>query len=257
MAKYNRHHPVSHTLLRDPEFIVLRRRYADWMGYVWLDMLAWGDRTEGKLKGELREICLGLASNSLKNYLKPAADLVENALRYMEECGWIIINSDHILIVKYAEYHRSQEAKKNQNGNEYVSPLPSLPTLPSVSNTEDILRISPATQNGTRSALAGSHDMKLPIWLPEDLWLKELVESQTLVPANYLLDSPWWDSVAETCGGIDKEFLGREFARMAAWCIENASRKPSSRAGWKRFVRGWLERAHEKARKSYGQKDAH
>lgn len=125
MPRIRRHYPASHALNRDPEFIELRRRFADWMGYVWHEMLAWGDRTEGELKGNLGQIADTLAPISLQKYLKPAADRIQNALKYMEECEWIEIKKDRIVIVNFAEFHKTRGEKENPNGNNLSSPLPS------------------------------------------------------------------------------------------------------------------------------------
>ena len=81
-------------------------------------------------------------------------------------------------------------------------------------------------------------------WLPDDLWLKEFIDGQTLLavlPA-YLDNPKWWEMVGVTCGGLDKKFLEVEFAKMQAHLIEKPEKAPSSSRGWKRFIRGWLYR---------------
>lgn len=131
MEKHLRFYPASHALNRDPQFIALRKKTRDWMGYIWHEMLAWGDRTGGELKGKPEQIADTLAPNSLQKYLKPAADSIRNAFKLMEEYGWIQIETDRILIVNHAKFHRKRKSKKNQIENNVGAPLPSfLPKLP-------------------------------------------------------------------------------------------------------------------------------
>lgn len=106
---------------------------------------------------------------------------------------------------------------------------------------KEILRISSPTRQ-----IAESEKTE---WPASDQWLKHFVTQQTVAPSPFLLDLPWWNAVSLTCGGIDHDFLQKEFSRMTAWFNEQPSRKPASRPGWKRFIRGWLERAHERERK--------
>jgi len=117
MPRIRRYYPASHTLNRDPEFITLRRRYADWMGYVWHEMLAWGDHTEGELKGDIAEIALTLAAVSLQIYPRRAAHVIEKAFTYMQECEWIRIESRRIVILNHAKFHNSKEEEKTPDRN--------------------------------------------------------------------------------------------------------------------------------------------
>ena len=61
MAKIKRYFRVSHGFNRDPQIQELRKRYADWMGYVWLEILAIADLNEGVVKGSCDEIAHALA----------------------------------------------------------------------------------------------------------------------------------------------------------------------------------------------------
>lgn len=91
------------------------------------------------------------------------------------------------------------------------------------------------------------------VWPTESLWLKEFLETEArnLVPApnGTLIDPRWWDAVSETCGGLSLPFLRTEFSRISAWLTENPRRSPAQPRGWKRFIRTWLERAHERERR--------
>lgn len=123
MPSYKRYHPVSHDFNRDPEIIEARKRFGDWIGYAWQECLAIGDRNKGIVPGTIEQIAAILAPISLQKYHKRAADSAQNFLRYAAELGWIHIETTHILILKYWDYHRSREPKEAPS-------LPSLPNLP-------------------------------------------------------------------------------------------------------------------------------
>ena len=89
-------------------------------------------------------------------------------------------------------------------------------------------------------------------WPDSDRWLLGYLETQTILTIIDLpLDHRWWDSVSIACSGISESFLDVQFAKMQSWLIENPARKPTPR-GVRRFVRTWLERAHEKERRFNG-----
>lgn len=95
-----------------------------------------------------------------------------------------------------------------------------------------------------------------PKWAAEDLWLQNFLEHEQTafngVHLPTLLDNDWWNAVADATNGIDQPFLSAEFAKMRAWMIEKPNRVPTPN-GTKKFVRGWLERAADRARsKSHG-----
>lgn len=48
----------------------------------------------------------------------------------------------------------------------------------------------------------------------------------------------------------DKEFVSREKQKMEVWLAANSKKQPKSKAGWTRFVMGWLERGWESYRKT-------
>ena len=88
-------------------------------------------------------------------------------------------------------------------------------------------------------------------WTKEDLWLKEFLEGQNIVPlenGSGMLDHTWWELTSESCGGVDLETIQKQFAKMGAWLTENPGRTPRPK-GWRRFVRGWLERSYDRERR--------
>lgn len=91
-------------------------------------------------------------------------------------------------------------------------------------------------------------------WPVEDQWLYDLISTQHYLELNdlelkTLLDHKWWNLVSEAVNGIDEPFLRKQWATIAVWLNENPRRRPTHK-GWKRFVRGWLERAQERERKT-------
>lgn len=123
------------------------------------------------------------------------------------------------------------------------SPSPSLLSLNSENNSENYSLPGDVSNKRSRTAT----------WPEDSLWLKSFLENEArnLVPTpnGTLLDPRWWNSVSETCGGLSLPFLTTEFNRMSAWLTENPSRSPAKPKGWKRFIRTWLERAHERERR--------
>ena len=47
----------------------------------------------------------------------------------------------------------------------------------------------------------------------------------------------------------DHEFVNREVEKMKIWLEANSKKMPKSKAGWTRFVMGWLERGWERYRR--------
>ena len=90
-------------------------------------------------------------------------------------------------------------------------------------------------------------------WPEEDLWLCEFLKSRDLFTrhgyvSDGLLDYTYWDNVSQIVHGLSKEFLEPEFARISTWFDDNPGRKPTQR-GLRRFIKGWIERAHNKERR--------
>jgi hypothetical protein len=147
MASYKRYHPVSHDFNRDPEVLEARKRFGDWIGFAWLEVLSIGDRNKGIVPGTVEQIADILAPISLQKYRKRASDTAKNFLRYAEELGWIRVetptelpqnshrtptelerNSGRtpcIVLVNHAEYHRKPGTKPGPS----LTPFPSPPLL--------------------------------------------------------------------------------------------------------------------------------
>jgi len=90
-------------------------------------------------------------------------------------------------------------------------------------------------------------------WPQEDKWLETLIRGQKYITLSEfeltaLLDHKWWNLLSEFLNGLDESLMTKEWARIAAWLIENPRRRPTVR-GWKLFVRSWLEKAVERERK--------
>ena len=90
-------------------------------------------------------------------------------------------------------------------------------------------------------------------WPEEDLWLWDFLKSRDLFTrhgylSDGLLDYTYWDNVSQIVHGLSKEFLEPEFAKISTWFDDNPTRKPTQR-GLRKFVKGWIERAHEKERR--------
>ena len=113
MPRIKRWAPISHDINRDPEFQDLRRQHGDWLGLVWLEMLFIADRNDGEVKGTWEQIASTMAPLSLGNRPTTASKRIMNALAFMEECGWIETRTDHVLVTKYAEYHKTRGKNKS------------------------------------------------------------------------------------------------------------------------------------------------
>jgi len=135
VPRIRRFHPIAHDFNRDPEVRELRKKYGDCMGFVWQEILSIADRNEGRMRGELAEICETLAQVSVKNYPKKYARTVREGLEFMERKGWLVIENTGLLVRNYGEYHKSRERKESQEGVKQVPPS-FLPNLPSSSSPE-------------------------------------------------------------------------------------------------------------------------
>lgn len=127
MPRIRRWHPVSHDFNRDREVQALRKNIADWMGYVWLEMLAEADRNDGLIKGTIGEIAASFAWVSLSDRPSFSRGSVEVGIRFMLDRGWLQERSDGLLVSKYAEYHKTREKKESRVG---IQKAPLLTTLP-------------------------------------------------------------------------------------------------------------------------------
>lgn len=112
MPRIKRYWPCSHGFNRDPEIHELRKKYADWMGYVWQEMCAMADLNDGEVKGSPEQIGASLAYISLTKRPSLSAKCITNALGFMEKCGWIAIQTDRVLLLKYLKYHHSEYKEK-------------------------------------------------------------------------------------------------------------------------------------------------
>jgi hypothetical protein len=92
--------------------------------------------------------------------------------------------------------------------------------------------------------------------ISDDDWpgLREMI-AQFNLPIHYLDDNNWWNGMSYVCNNPTPEWLEREFARMEMWCVENASKTPTTQ--WKKFVRRWLENAYENERKKRASAQIH
>jgi hypothetical protein len=122
VPRIKRWHPISHDFNRDPQIIEARKKYGDWIGYAWQECLSIADRNDGIVPGTLDQIAGILAPISLQSYLKSAANRVRIFLESALNWGWIRVESDHIVIVNYGKYHRTQEQKPAPSGPDPTGP---------------------------------------------------------------------------------------------------------------------------------------
>jgi hypothetical protein len=110
----------------------------------------------------------------------------------------------------------------------------------------------PARETGLREALsrnAPATPAKEGGWDEQDAWLRRFLsaEQKAFVGAHLeplLADYAFWCRLSEAAGGLSREFLEVEFAKMALWLGEHPTRGPTA-CGVKRFVARWIERAAE------------
>lgn len=110
MPRIKRWGPFAHGYNRDPEVRELRRQFGDWMALVWLELCAIGDLNGGIVKGTPEQIGESLAYISMSKRPSLSAKRVTNALQFMRKCGWIAIQTDHVLIVNHLKYHPSENS---------------------------------------------------------------------------------------------------------------------------------------------------
>lgn len=144
MPRIRRWHPVSHDFNRDPEVQELRRRFGDWAGFMWLELLSVADKNMGLVKGEpeiiarsMAFVCVTPAQDVLDSCPKSARRLskwspirARKVLDWMVERSWLVPVTCGFLVSKYAEYHRQREHKSSRDGIKEAPPLPTEPTEP-------------------------------------------------------------------------------------------------------------------------------
>jgi len=226
-------HRVSHDFTNDPEVWELRRKFGDWMGFVWLRMLAVSDRKGGLLRGDRASIAYSLSSVSGFSRLRSATNRILNAFQWMSDKGWIELHLDGILIVKHPDYRERrehieipkgkpigslQEEKRQEETRREEKDLSSDPTSrPSESHIDPVLQ----------SCLQGTQSLK------------------TLANGKH---GPYWDALIEAYDHYEWLFFEVEIKKADAWIAANPNRKPTDK-GLPRFFRSWIERAVEKGRK--------
>jgi len=131
VPRIRRWHPVSHDLVRDREVQELRREFADWMGYVWLEMLSESDRNQGRVKGDKESIAKSLAWVSLSERPSRHAYKIVSALSYMVQKGWIEESEGCYLVCNYPDYHPRREQASSREGSKQV-PVGIVSTSPSL-----------------------------------------------------------------------------------------------------------------------------
>jgi len=130
VPRIRRWHPISHEFNRDPEVRELRKKFGDWMGFVWQEMLAIADKNDGFIKGDVGSIVESLSHVSLSPRRLNAAHTILCAMPYMVDKGWIEVQKSHIFVCKYREYHITREKKESREGIKDTPPF--LPTNPSL-----------------------------------------------------------------------------------------------------------------------------
>jgi hypothetical protein len=238
VPKIRRWFNVSHDINSDPEVWELTDRFGDRGLRAWLECLSIADRNDGLIPGDRDRLVRALSIKLNTNQTR-----VSCLLDWFEERTWL--TQDPFLRVRnYLTYKPVREVKKEQ----HASP-PNPPNLPSETDFKKNHKNDSPTSSKKLSSVPTP-------WPDDSLWLKDFLETQRYVtpPAGTLMNPDWWNSVSETCGGLVREWLETEFARMSAWIAENPRRSPASPVGWKRFVRHWLEKAHDiERRKAYAQ----
>jgi hypothetical protein len=131
------------------------------MGFVWQEILSVADRNNGRMIGELPEICETLAQVSVKNYPKKVARTVRDALDFMQGKGWLLVEKSGLLVRNYGEYHKSGGRKESRKG---INKTPSfLPSDPSFLNGFSFLwSFYPSPKGSKKDALKEYKAQKVP-----------------------------------------------------------------------------------------------
>lgn len=163
MPRIRRWHPVSHDFVRDPEVQELRRRFGDWAGMLWLEMLSIADRNDGNIKGDpmilarwSKIVWVDVAqevydemTESERRLCKWSALRARKVFDWMMEKAWIVRTESGFFVRNYAEYHRKREHKQSHKGTQEVPSF--LPSYPSVTNKKELAGDSaPATKVRTK-----------------------------------------------------------------------------------------------------------
>jgi hypothetical protein len=177
VPKIKRWFPVSHGFNRDPEIRELRRRFGDWMPYVWLELCAIGDLNDGVVNGTPQQIQESLAYISMRKYSRSAEKSIQIALRFMQDLGWIRIDLNSIQILNHLKYHRTE------NGQMFPPNQPHQPNH---------IKIPNGPVDNSKNGDQKDPDPWLPVWMEA---------------ARFL---PGWPQVKNFVGRARKEGFGPE-----------------------------------------------
>lgn len=234
MPRIKRWFPMDQDTNSNPIFNELCDKFGAAGIRIWIELQSISDRNDGEVPGDYQALMRPLSGRC-----QTTGRRVIEVLEFLNSRLWIASQSP-IKVLNYAELHNTRDANKIPSGKNNIPSL-TIPnhTVPN-QNNNTLTSIIPLSQKSAPAA-----------WPESDLWILRFLETQSLLalPASALKDPKWWEQVSYATNGIDLQFLEKEFAKMGAWVGENPARKPTKDAGWKRFVRGWLERSYEKERR--------
>ena len=242
MPRIKRWFPVSHDFLDDPQTIELIDRFGPRVVFMWLRMLSWADRSDGCL-GTRDQVCHGFGRTLDPPHPNLAATRAAPVLDLMLTWGWVVANQGLMWIRNYAKYHITREQLKFPTGNKPCSPLPNL-------SEPDLIKIK--IKRKYKNTSFAEPELS---WPENWRWLHQFISNQNgAFPKDRFLIFSWWDDISYACGGLSKEFLETEFAKMRVWICDNPRREPTPK-GYRRFVASWLQRAYERERRYINAKE--
>jgi len=163
---------------------------------------------------------------------------VRMALDWMQDKGWIRIESGGISIVNQAKYNIRRDDKQIPEGKQTASP-PIL-SSPILSSTSPSLKKEVGAEP------------KKPVSAPDPLitsWLDSTKHLKTLSNGKH---ADLWTTLEKAYDQYEWLYFQDEINKADAWIEANPNRKPTQK-GLARFMRNWFERAVEMGRKRHGQ----
>jgi len=137
----------------------LRKKFGDWMGFAWLELLSIGDRNNGIIKGDHEQIAGYMIRVSLSMRLDGALKQARSALAWMLLQGWLAPVEGGLFIANYWNYHRTREPKP-----ELLGSPPNQPNLTITKQTKE------EEKNKNKSRMSEHATFEIPNWINPETW---------------------------------------------------------------------------------------
>lgn len=243
MPRIKRWFPVSQDINDDDEMWEFTSTFGDRAFRTWMEILKILDKNENRFR------------LSEEGYASLSRRLRQTSANLRRQVGWLLARgwlasleppAEGLPVVLYAPNYWKFHGIREKNGEEkksHNSPLRTEPSEPNLKDTDKPNGLSSPTLGETPKSGSWSESLR---------FVKLFLENGAppLTHPELLLDNDWWVDLFDSIHGFDHAFLQEEFAKMSLWLNDNPRRRPLVKAAsYRKFVRNWFGRAHERRRR--------